>query len=84
MLRPASQILKLVPSGILNSAKIQCQNIVSNPLISSRCMHLTSNSLAERRDLRTYRMRQPVKDQGTAGEGSIDIDNLNGQSVFQC
>lgn len=48
-------------------------------IMQLRTLHLTSANSADRRDLRTFRMSMPKKDEGTLGEHITDIDNLGQQ-----
>ncbi|XP_014207246.1 28S ribosomal protein S11, mitochondrial [Copidosoma floridanum] len=81
MLRPMSCLSKLTPVMISINAKLLCGNNatkVTTPAIA-RSIHLTSRTLADRRDLRTFRMNMPGKDEGTLGEKIIDIEKLSEQ-----
>ncbi|KAL7287678.1 hypothetical protein TKK_0018075 [Trichogramma kaykai] len=74
MLRSSLQLLR---SSLPFPNTSSVNSVVANPLaLHSRCMHLTSNLFAERRDLRTYRMTMPSKDQTLHGEKSIEIDSV--------
>ncbi|CAB0044492.1 unnamed protein product [Trichogramma brassicae] len=74
MLRSSLQLLR---SSLPFPNTSSVNSVVANPLaLHSRCMHLTSNLFAERRDLRTYRMTMPSKDLTLHGEKSIEIDSV--------
>ncbi|XP_001602758.1 28S ribosomal protein S11, mitochondrial [Nasonia vitripennis] len=79
MFRPALNLLRLMPGSTATLVKTTQINELANPVLLSRSLHLTSNVAKERRDLRTYRMSMPGKDEGTAGEKSVDIDGLGVQ-----
>lgn len=79
MFRPALNLLRLMPVSTATRVKTTQINELANPILLSRSLHLTSNVSKERRDLRTFRMSMPTKDEGTVGEKSIDIDGLGVQ-----
>lgn len=81
MFKGALSLLRLIPAAPRVSA--ECKSKCVDLVVPMRSLHLTTEKYAsERRDLRTYRMSMPAKDEGAVGERAVDIDGIGQQWVF--
>lgn len=80
MFKRSLNLLRLIPATSAPCVNAECTNKIINVIAPMRSLHLTTEKYAsERRDLRTYRMSMPTKDEGTVGEKAVDIDGIGTQ-----